>query len=136
MQLTNDVDIDSSETPLDALRELAETLARGEVPTLAGDFTWRGHPCSRDELEFKLGALSAMEVTILDSRAVPHAPTMEIAPLIETFAGVAVRDSDTLSIVTAQFGQHLITWGLLVSDGALRAWFDPSQLLQMIAPSS
>ena len=126
--------IDAPQLELDTLRDIAETLARGEVPSLAEGFTWRGQPCARDELEFKLGALSAINVTVLDAKAVSPSLTSEIAAIIQAYAGVTVRDSDSLGIVTAQFGQHIITWGLLVGNGELRAWFDPAQLLQLLAP--
>jgi hypothetical protein len=126
--------LDSPHVELDVLREIADTLARGEVPPLADEFTWRGQPCSQDELAFKLGVLTAMHVEILDSKTVPHAPTREIGALVEHFAGLPVRDGDYLGIVTVQFGQHVITWGLVISGTTLRAWFDPAQLLQLIAP--
>ncbi len=114
---------------------LVENLSRGFSPPLAADFTWRGKPCEPEDFAKKLQAMSAMELAILETRVVSSGATLEIGGLLEGYCGLTPREGDRLAVVTVQFQEHIISWGLLVQEsGVLRAWFDPSALLQLIAP--
>lgn len=114
---------------------LAEGLASGIVPTLSDDFAWRGKPCTGHDLAKKLAPMSTMGLGILETRIVPAANTAEIGQLLEEHSGVASREGDRLVIVTVQFGERIISWGLVIeAAGHLRAFFDPSALLKLIAP--
>ena len=127
----------SSSSELDARRigALVQALATGTLPALAGDFTWRGKPCTANDFSLKLQAIAQMSLVLLETRVVPADATAEIAGLLEEHTGVPARAGDRLAIVTVQYGDHIISWGLLIEErGGLLAWFDPSALLQLIAP--
>lgn len=117
------------------LLELAEMLARGETPALTADFTWRGAPCAARDLTSKLGALALAPLEVDGVNIVPPKSALEIAVLVERFSGVTLATEDRLCVASVHFRGHVITWGLIVDGaGALRAWFDPSALLQLVAP--
>ncbi len=114
---------------------LAEGLASGIVPTLADDFAWRGKPCSGHDLAKKLAPMAAMGLRILETRIVPAGSTAEIGGLLEEHSGVPAAEGNRLVIVTVRFGEHIVSWGLVIEvAGHLRAFFDPSALLKLIAP--
>lgn len=114
---------------------LVESLAQGIVPAMAADFTWRAKPASAADFAQKVAAIGAMQLAVLETRIVPAAATAEIGGLLQEFSGLPAREGDRLVVVTVQFQDHVISWGLVVDGSdALRAWFDPSPLLQLIAP--
>ena len=125
----------AAEADTRAVGALAEGLAAGRLPALADDFAWRGKPCSAADLAAKLRALDGKSIAVLETRVVPAEATAQLGPVIESFSGLPPQAGERLAIVTLTFGEHVISWGLVVTPGsALRAWFDPSALLQLIAP--
>ncbi len=125
----------AAEADTRAVGAIAEELAAGRVPSLAEDFAWRGKPCRAADLAGKLRALEGMSIAVLETRVVPADATAQLGPVIESFSGVPSQAGERLAIVTLTFGEHVMSWGLVVTAaGTLRAWFDPSALLQLIAP--